>query len=191
MPPPTANPDQARWFAQEVEPHEPALRSWLKARFASLSDIDDVVQESFLRIFRARSAGTIDHPKAYLFRVARNAALDRVRRERVVAFEPLTDSEGSFVLEEEADSTSLDADLELATLNAAIRTLPERCREVLLLRKYHGLSHDEIAARLGITRNTVNAQITIAMMRCREYFRAEGLLRKERHETGRPPSHRR
>lgn len=183
MPPPPAHSDQARWFAQEVQPHEPALRSWLQARFASLGDIDDVMQESYLRIFRARNAGPIDHPKAYLFRVARNAALDRVRRERVVAFEPLTDSGGSFVLEEEADSASPDADLEHAALAAAIRTLPDRCREVLLLRKYHGLSHDEIAARLGITRNTVNAQITIAMMRCREYFRAQGLLRKGRHET--------
>ena len=100
-----------------------------------------------------------------------------------MASEPLTDSEGSFVLEEGADATSLDADLELEALAAAIRTLPDRCREILLLRKYHGLSHEEIATRLGITRNTVNAQITIAMLRCREYFRAHGLLRKDRHET--------
>jgi RNA polymerase sigma-70 factor (ECF subfamily) len=175
-------PDHAAWFTSEVLPHEPALRSWLQARFASVRDIDDVLQEAYLRVFRARAAGKIDHPKAYLFNTARNAALDRVRRERVVAFEPLTDSEGSFVLEGSADATSPDVDFELETLAAAIRTLPERCREVLILRKYHGLSHEEIAARLGITRNTVNAHITLAMLRCREYFRARGLLRKDRHD---------
>ena len=183
MPPFIADSDHARWFAAEVLPHEPALRSWLHVRFASVRDIDDILQESYLRIFRARAAGKIDHPKAYLFNTARNAALDRLRRERVVVFEPLTDSEGSFVLEGSADATSPDVDFELETLAAAIRTLPERCREVLILRKYQGLSHEEIAARLGITRNTVNAQITIAMLRCREYFRTRGLLKKDRHES--------
>ena len=183
MPPSIADSDHARWFAAEVLPHEPELRSWLRVRFASVRDIDDILQESYLRLFRARAAGKIDHPKAYLFNTARNAALDWVRRERVIVFEPLTDSKGSFVLEGNAHATSSDADFELETLAAAIRTLPERCREVLILRKYHGLSHEEIAARLGITRNTVNAQITIAMLRCREYFRARGLPRKDRHDS--------
>ncbi|MEI6053521.1 MAG: RNA polymerase sigma factor [Opitutaceae bacterium] len=181
MPPSIADSEHARWFAAEVLPHEPALRSWLHARFASVRDIDDILQESYLRLFRARAAGKIEHPKAYLFNTARNAALDWVRRERVIAFEPLTDFESSFVLEGNGYATLPDEDFELKILAAAIHTLPERCREVLILRKYHALSHEEIAVRLGITRNTVNAQITIAMLRCREYFRARGLLRKDRH----------
>jgi RNA polymerase sigma-70 factor (ECF subfamily) len=172
----------AEWFAEEVQPHEPMLRSWLRARFSALRDVDDVVQESFLKVWRARAAGKIDHPRAYLFTIARNAALDRVRRERVIPFERLTESESSFVVEDRADvSSTLDAEAELDLLAEAVRTLPDRCREVLVLRKYHGLSHGEIAARLGITRNTVNAQITIAMVRVREYFRSRGRLPKERH----------
>ena len=88
MPPQSTDSTFDRWFAEEVQPHESALRSWLKVRFASCPDIDDVVQESYIRILRARTTGKIEHPKAYLFSTARNAMLDRLRRARVVAFEP-------------------------------------------------------------------------------------------------------
>jgi RNA polymerase sigma-70 factor (ECF subfamily) len=173
----------SRWFAEEIQPHEPLLRSWLRARFSSLRDIDDVVQESYLKVLRARGAGRIDHPKAYLFNTARNAALDRVRRDQIISFERLTDLETSFVFEDDGSHRSTaDLELELELLAAAVRALPSRCREVLVLRKYHGLSHEEIAARLGITRNTVNAQITAAMIRCRQYFRDHGVLGDKRHE---------
>lgn len=171
------------WFAEQIQPHEPLLRSWLRSRFTSLRDIDDIVQEAYLKVLRAREAGLIEHPKAYLFHTARNAAIDRMRRERVISFERLTNLETSFVLEDDGNFRCTgDLDVELELLAAAVRALPSRCREVLVLRKYHGLSHDEIAARLGITRNTVNAQITAAMIRCRQYFRDHGLGRKERHE---------
>lgn len=141
------------------------------------------MQEAYLKVLRARAAGRIEHPKAYLFNTARNAALDRVRRERVVSFERLTDLEISSVLEDNGDLMSTaDLDSELELLAAAVRALPSRCREVLVLRKYHGLSHEEIAGRLGITRNTVNAQITAAMIRCRQYFSDHGLLRKDGYD---------
>lgn len=183
---PNAGPSGSKltdWFAREVLPHETLLRSWLRGRFSQVRDLDDVIQESYLRVMRARAAGHIEHAKAYLFNTARNVAIDRIRREKVVCFEPLTDSEGSFVLEEENDSHALAAtQSELEMLTDAIRTLPERCREVLLLRKFHGLSHEEIATRLGITRCTVNAHITTAMLRVRTYFRDRGHLPRHTHE---------
>lgn len=172
MPP---HSDYARWFAEEVQPHEPLLRAWLRRRFAPLRDIDDLVQETYLRLFRARSAGKIAHPRSYLFATARNAALDRLRRDQVVAFEPLTDGTPPSVPAPAAEAAA-DSDAELALLTAALRSLPERCREVLVLRKHHGLSHEEIAARLGISKNTVNAQITLGMMRCRQFFRDRGFM---------------
>lgn len=186
--PPPQNPELAQWFSEEIQPHEPKLRAWLMARFPSLRDVDDLIQETYLRLFRAQASGKASHAKAYLFATARNAALDRVRRNRIIAFEPLADSESSFVLPTTPDATeSLDHDRELETLTAAIRSLPLRCRQVLVLRKHHGLSHQEIATRLGISPHTVNAQLTIAMLKCREFFRAHGIARHDHgNRTPRP-----
>jgi RNA polymerase sigma factor (sigma-70 family) len=181
--------EQTRWFMEEVQPHEPKIRAWLHARFPSIGDVDDLIQETYLRVLRARSAGKLDHPKAYLFATARNAALDRFRRNQVISFECLADVTDSSVLvdgQRAIDATQREQELDI--LAAAIRGLPGRCREILVLRKYHGLSHREIADRLGISPHTVNAQITVAMIKCREYFQARGLLQPSHHVT--PTSHR-
>lgn len=175
--------DQTRWFLEEVHPHEPKIRAWLQARFPQLGDIDDIVQETYLRVLRAKDSRKLDHPKAYLFATARNTAVDRFRRSQVVMFEPLADVTDPSVLADRTDATqSIDRDHELDILAAAIRALPDRCRQIIVLRKHHGLSHREIAERLGISPHTVNAQITVAMMKCRAYFRDCGLLAESHYE---------
>ncbi len=90
---------EARWFAEEVWPHEPALRAWLRARFPSLTDIDDLVQETYARLFRARNSGKITEVRPYLFVIARNAATDVFRRNQVIAYDPLGETEHLYVVE--------------------------------------------------------------------------------------------
>lgn len=169
--------DQTRWFAEEVQPHEPALRAFLHARFPSLTETDDLVQESYVRLLRAHAANRIISAKSFLFTTARNLALDLFRRNQVVTFEPIEVSGRSFVLESGEDLVEdVCHDQELTILHEAISLLPARCREVLALRKLHGLSREEIARRMGISPDTVNAQIAIGMLRCRRHFQARGLL---------------
>jgi RNA polymerase sigma-70 factor (ECF subfamily) len=182
-PEPISVVDQTRWFLEEVHPHEPKIRAWLQARFPQLGDIDDLVQETYLRVLRAKDNRKLDHPKAYLFATARNTALDRFRRSQVVMFEPLADVADPSVLADRTDaSQSIDRDHELEILADAIRALPDRCRQIIVLRKHQGLSHREIAGRLGISPHTVNAQITVAMIKCRAYFRERGLLAESHYE---------
>ncbi len=170
--------EHSRWFAEEVQPHESSLRAYLRVKFPSLPDIDDLVQEAYARLIRAKAAGRVSYAKAFLFATARNAALDIFRRNRVVSFEAIADVGELSVLEEGpgvADVVNKQEELQL--LAAAVRTLPDRCRQVLTLRLLYGLSHREIAERLSISEHTVKAQLAKGMRRCSAYFEERGLLR--------------
>ncbi len=175
---PPQNADYGRWFAEEVRPHEPGLRSWLRRRFPALQDVDDVIQDAYVRLIRAKSAGRVGCAKSYLYSIARNAVLDRYRHERVVLMERMTENGELSVLDDErhgADAVCHDE--ELALLAEAIQSLPERCREILVLRKVHRLSQREIAQRLGIAENTVAAQASIGVRRCIAFFRERNVKR--------------
>lgn len=169
--------EQARWFAEEVHPYEPALRAYLQGRFPALRDQDDIVQDTYARLLRARAAGTIRHPKAFLFTTARNAALDFFRRKRAIATDDVTHFDASNVLVDRPDlGERICRDQELEILTDAVRALPDRCRQVLMLRYLDGLSYKEIAAQLDVSPETVKTQLAKGMRRCADYFRERGLL---------------
>lgn len=169
--------EDARWFAEEVQPHESSLRAYLRSVFPSLPDIDDLVQESYARLLRAKEAGRISYAKAFLFTTARNAALDFFRRRRVVSIENVGDLTDLTVLEDKPDAgETVSKQQELELLGQAVQTLPDRCRQVLMLRLMHGYSHKEIAAELRISEHTVKAQLAKGMRRCATFFEERGLL---------------
>lgn len=170
--------EPARWFAEEVQPYEPALRAYLQGRFPSLVDHDDIVQDTYTRMLRAHAAGTIRHPKAFLFTTARNAALDFFRRKRPVSIDDVTHFDESAVLHDRPDLVeAVSREQELGILADAVRCLPERCRQVMMLRYIDGLAYKAIATQLGISPETVKAQMAKGMRRCAEYFRERGLLK--------------
>lgn len=133
-----------------------------------------------MRLLRARERGAVENPRAFLFTTARNVALDRYRHDRVVPMQPLASEAVSSVKAERCDVVeSVSQAQEIEILHAAIHSLPGRCREIMTLQKIHGLSNREIAERLGISINTVNAQLVTGLMRCRDYLRKRGVLRGE------------
>ena len=143
-----------------------------------MSDPDDLLQESYVRLLRARASGPIVNPRAFLFVTARNAALDFFRRRRVAPMEPLVSLPAWSVVESGpgvAETVSRAQEIEI--LHEAIKALPPRCRQIMTLQKIHNLSNREIAERLGISINTVNAQIVLGLVRCRRYLREHGVLR--------------
>src|SRR5207248_11097921 len=100
VPPPS---DQTRWFAEEIQPHEAALRAFLQAHFRSLPDTDDLVQDTFARVLRAHANGPVASPRGLLFATARNLARDALRRRQVVGFEPMTEDASSSVYMDTTD----------------------------------------------------------------------------------------
>ncbi|MBS0662901.1 MAG: sigma-70 family RNA polymerase sigma factor [Verrucomicrobia bacterium] len=170
------SPEQARWFAEEVQVHEALLRSWLRSRFPALSDVDDVVQEAMTRVWRAHEAGPVESAKAFLFSTAQNLAIDEMRRRKIVTFEPVAEMAELSVYAEGPSAADVAArNQELEILTKAIQQLPDRCRQVLTLRKIYGLSQKEIAQQLGISEHTVEAQVGNGMRRCAEFLARHGL----------------
>jgi RNA polymerase sigma-70 factor (ECF subfamily) len=169
--------DHSRWFAEEVQPYEPALRAYLHGQFPSLVDQDDIVQDAYSRLLRARQTGEIRHPKAFLFTIARNVALDVFRRNRTVSIDDIADAGEFAVFDDDAGvAEAVSRKQELALLAEAINSLPRRCRRVLKLRKIYGLSHKEIAARLGISERTVGVQVGKGIRRCVEFMQSRGVM---------------
>ena len=169
------------WFEAELKPHQGALRSWLRARFPALLDVEDIAQEATVRVWRRQTredAVPLKSPKAALFAVARNAVIDLMRRKAVAKTDAVAEMGELAVLDESADVVrTVVARQELELLTEAVRTLPDRCRQVITLTKVYGLTEREVAERLGISENTVRTQVVRGMERCSAYLRERGVVR--------------
>jgi RNA polymerase sigma factor (sigma-70 family) len=167
--------DRQAWFAQQILVHEGRLRSFLRRYFRTPSDVADGIQETYARLLSLpdRELNAIRSPHAFLFTAARNLALEWSRRERLNFREFLPETGATCVLDESPSAYELlGVRQELELLGRAIARLPARCREVLILRKLYGLSQKEIAARLGITENTVEKHAANGVRLCAAYLGA-------------------
>jgi RNA polymerase sigma-70 factor (ECF subfamily) len=128
---------------------------------------EEVVQDVMLELWRRRESLVLEESlRAYLFRAVRNRALNHLRHEKVerrgepfAAGEPSSPPSAQAALEEE----EIDA-----ALREAVGALPERCREVFELSRVRGLRYAEIAAAMGISVKTVEAQMGKALRLLRE-----------------------
>jgi RNA polymerase sigma factor (sigma-70 family) len=165
-------PDRNRWFADEVQPHDAKLRAYVRGRFPGVRDVDDVVQESYLRLWKARALQPIRSAKSFLFQIASNLAIDTVRRHRSSPIDDVTDFAALFVMDDRPDAAASAArQQEIELLVEAIDALPDRCREIFILRKLRGVSQKDIAARLGLSEQTVQVQAARGLRRIAERLR--------------------
>ena len=123
------------------------------------AEAEDAVQELFLRLWRGKDAlDGIRSPKGYAIRVLRNLCLDRIRQSRkTLPSEDLPEA----ALPARQDE-AVDEKERLAKVLDAIKSLPERQREVLTLRTLDGLSYEEISDRTGINYLTLRVLLSQA-----------------------------
>jgi RNA polymerase sigma-70 factor (ECF subfamily) len=142
-----------------ILPHEADVRAWLRRSGSAPADIDDVVQETYCRLAALDSVAHITSGRAYFFRTARNIAIEKIRRARIIRINCVTEIDALNVVDDEPSPERVVASRrELGRVRTLIEGLPERCRHIFTLRRIHGLSQRETAARLGVTENVVEMQ---------------------------------
>lgn len=166
------------WFVREILVHERPLVQLLLRCWPQRDEVPDLRQEIYARVYEAAARELPRQPKAFLFATARHLLADRVRRSKVVSIEPMGDFEPSSVLVDEVSPERWCGGRQrLARLARAFDRLPDRCREVVWLRRVEHFSQREVAHRLGISEKTVEKHIAKGMrlVAMHYYGDAEGL----------------
>ncbi|SOD95958.1 RNA polymerase sigma factor [Caenispirillum bisanense] len=164
-------PRSARHSLELVfQTHRPTLIRRLMRLVGCAATAEDLVHESYLRVVGAMERQPVEHVPSFLFQTAHNLALDHLRRQRRsdrLFDRDRSDADLAVVATTEPSPEGRAADREtVARLLAVLAELPERQRQVLLLGRVEGLSYPQIAARLGVSENTVYKDMRAALARC-------------------------
>jgi RNA polymerase sigma-70 factor (ECF subfamily) len=149
------------WFVREVLPLEASLMQYLAHNWENKSELPDLRQEIYARVCEAAREQFPNSARSFLFATERNFLIDLVRHSRVVQIEAMADLESLDVASDQpGPEREVSAREELRAVHAAIRRLPPRCQETVVLRKVEGLSLREISVRMNISEKTVERHLT-------------------------------
>lgn len=153
----------------------PALGRYVARFLNRREDVEDVVQETFERAYKAEKSHEIRSPKSYLFRTARNLAFNQLSKKSHSITDYMEDLGLSDVLSDDiAADERLESQRRFEIFCEAVVNLPPQCRKVFVMRKVSGLSHKEISNRLGISASTVEKHLARGLQLCASYMSAHG-----------------
>ncbi len=119
--------DLQGWFVQKILPLEAALTLFLRRNWRNKSDISDLVQDVYVRVYEAASKSLPDNPKSFVFSTAHNLLVDRYRRDKIVPIESAAQLEDFGIpLDEPGPDRRAMARDELRRLQKALDELPPR-----------------------------------------------------------------
>jgi RNA polymerase sigma factor (sigma-70 family) len=183
--------DRHEWFLTQVFRYRAALNRYVRRLTSQSEDLEDIVQETYVRMYSLAETGSIDSPKAMLFRVAHNLVMERARRQKIRATDSVADLEPLGVLSVEMPlDEQVYAHHRFESFCTAVGRLPPICRRVFILRKVYKLSHAEIAEMLNMSENTIDKHVSKGLVRCRDSLRDQGLLDVGEKSAAADSSHR-
>lgn len=146
------------------------LGRFVAARLGAPGDVEDVLQELYLKASRTPEGSDIRDPRAYLYRLASNLMMDRWRSTRRAAARDgawrmavYGDDASADIDEAPSAEAAVDARQRLQVLVRALDALPEKTRAVFRLHKFEGLSYAEVAQREGMSRSSVEKHMMQAL----------------------------
>jgi RNA polymerase sigma-70 factor (ECF subfamily) len=144
------------WFKREILAHEESLIRYFLRTWPNRSDVCDLRQDTYVRVFEAAAKSLPHTPKSFLFATARHLMIDRIRRRQIVSIDSVEDVDTlNSAVDEISSEQRVAAHQELLRLAEAMNFLPPKCREVVWMRRIEGLPQKEVAMRLGVTQKTV------------------------------------
>ena len=156
---------------QAYQSHLFGLKRFLSRMLSNPHDVEDVVQETFIRAHLAERNSQIKQPKSYLFKIARNVALNQFRQDMRKPTDFIEDYQPSAgLLNDNTLEEELLAQEKFEILCGAVATLPPKCRKVYLMRRVYGMSYKDIASALDLSVKTVEKHLRKGYARCDDYM---------------------
>ncbi|MEC9260428.1 MAG: RNA polymerase sigma factor, partial [Pseudomonadota bacterium] len=150
------------------------LKKFLRRYVTSDHDIEDIIQEVYIKAHHAESEKEIEHPKAYLFSIAKNLALDELKKSSRVMTKYIEECIASIPVEEtDSMESEAEANESLSRYCEAIDLLPDKCKQIYIMRKVHGLKHKDIADKLGISISSVEKHLKLGGAFCHQYIASQ------------------
>jgi RNA polymerase sigma factor (sigma-70 family) len=162
---PKANPQfVTRLFQEQSEP----LLKYLMSRFRDREDAAEIAQEAWLKVYGLENLEALTNPRAYLFQVASNLGVDRIRHSAIENRFNRQEQASARTESEPSAETSVAAQESLALVSQALSELPEPCRQAFILHRGRDLSYPEIATELGVSTSMVEKHIIRALRHLRD-----------------------
>ncbi|MDC7685191.1 sigma-70 family RNA polymerase sigma factor [Asticcacaulis sp. BYS171W] len=189
--------ERAIWLSRFVLPHEPSLRAWLNRRRVPGLEVDDIVQETYSRLIAMDTVADIRNVRGYLYQVAHSVLLLHIRRAKIIPIEIMGDMDAVDIASAEASPEDflLGRD-ELSGLFSVISGLPQKIKDVFLMRRVDGFSQRETAQKLGLSESTVEKHMSRGILLVLNHLSDSGIdsaraskawgdkLRKDRSDRG-------
>lgn len=144
------------------------------SRLVPPKEVEDIVQETYVRLCQVDKPQTIVEPKSFLYRTAKNLALDHLKKAETRLVDGIEDDSDDLggLADNHVDSTfqSVASQQEFAHFCESVRFLPVQCRKVFVLKKVYGYSQKEIAKTMKISESTVEKHIATGIKKCTQYM---------------------
>lgn len=134
-------------------------------------DVDDIVQETYLRLRRVIVSQEIRNPRSYLYQTARNLALDSIKKAANSRSVEWHDDAPYAATISDPVAHRVDSTESFEHFCDSVQRLPQRARHVFILKKVYGYSQREIAAELDISESTVEKHVALAVRRCADFMK--------------------
>ncbi len=156
--------DLDRWFIEEVLPHEGTYLAHARRLCGNADDAADLVQDAYAKLFGLENWSGLASPKAYALTMIRNLAIQKLRRARVVSIRQIAGLDAGDLADEAPNAQRQTIDREqLRRLLKAVERLPDRCRQIVIMRRFEDKPPQEIARQLGLSLSTVEKRLARGM----------------------------